>query len=31
MNLHPQVISKPADVLKLMKEKQAEFIHLIKE
>lgn len=31
MNLHPQVISKPADVLKLMKEKQAEFMHLIKE
>ena len=31
INLHPQVISKPADVLKLMKEKQAEFMHLIKE
>ena len=31
MNLHPQVISKPAEVLKLMKEKQAEFMHLIKE
>ncbi|MBP5687136.1 MAG: hypothetical protein IK100_06980 [Muribaculaceae bacterium] len=31
MNLHPQVISKPADVLKLMKEKQAEFKMIIKE
>ena len=31
MNLHPQVISKPADVLKLMKEKQAEFKIIIKE
>lgn len=31
MNLHPQVISKPAEVLKLMKEKQAEFMLLMKE
>lgn len=31
MNLHPDVIDKPADVLKLMKEKQAEFKMLIKE
>ena len=31
MTLHPDVIDKPADVLKLMKEKQAEFKRLIKE
>ena len=30
-SLHPEVIKKPADVLKLMKEKQAEFKMLIKE
>ena len=30
-SLHPEVIKKPADVLKLMKEKQAEFKVLIKE
>lgn len=30
-SLHPEVIDKPADVLKLMKEKQAEFKMLIKE
>lgn len=29
--LHPDVIDKPADVLKLMKERQAEFKRLIKE
>ena len=29
--LHPDVIDKPADVLKLMKEKQAEFKTLIKK
>ena len=29
--LHPDVIDKPADVLKLMKEKQAEFMTLIKK
>lgn len=31
MSLHPDVIDKPADVLKLMKEKQAEFMTLIKK
>ena len=31
MTLHPDVIAKPADVLKLMKDKQAEFKRLIKE
>ena len=31
MSLHPGVIAKPADVLKLMEEKQTEFKRLIKE
>lgn len=30
MNLHPQVISKPAEVLNIMKEKAAEFKRLLK-
>lgn len=30
-SLHPDIIDKPADVLKLMKQKQAEFMMLIKE
>ena len=29
--LHPDIIDKPADVLQLMKQKQAEFLMLIKE